>query len=116
MCAHIEATARRRFGFKIEMNDHKKFFFLADDHKAMWFWVTGIVKWVNHIARAFSRRSTNRLDLGGAVPGGANTIELSDAAVRQLICEDDRTAQAATARVNLRRSDDLPPNVQNCLF
>ena len=74
-----------QFGFTIESASGKHFF-LADDHKAMWFWVTGIVKWVNHIARAFKRSATHRVDLTDRDTAAHDgKIELSHAVVKQLM-------------------------------
>jgi hypothetical protein len=120
-------SLRDQFGFTIESSAGKHFF-LADDHKAMWFWVTGIVKWVNHIARSYKgRTATNRVDLSdiqasrdAAEKDGK--IELSHAVVKQLMRASGAEVGAPSPNlppgkfirsksVNLRRSlgpDELP--------
>lgn len=96
-------TQGDQFGFTIESATGKHFF-LADDHKAMWFWVTGIVKWVNHIARAYKRSATtHRVDLtdrDAAAHDGK--IELSHAVVKQLM-------RASGAEIGGAASSSVPP-------
>ncbi len=91
-----------QFGFTIESASGKHFF-LADDHKAMWFWVTGIVKWVNHIARAFKRSATHRVDLTDRDTAAHDgKIELSHAVVKQLM-------RASGAEIGGAASTSVPP-------
>lgn len=98
-------TQADQFGFKIETSDAKHFF-LADDHKAMWFWVTGIVKWVNHIARAYKRSGTHRVDLSDMQASrDANAqhgkIEMSHAVVKQLMRDSGITDISSAASPKL---------------
>jgi hypothetical protein len=95
-----------QFGFKIETSDAKHFF-LADDHKAMWFWVTGIVKWVNHIARVYKRSATNRVDLSDMqasrdAAAQHGKIEMSHAVVKQLMRDSGITDISSAASPKLK--------------
>jgi hypothetical protein len=98
-------TDEEMHGFKIETTDKKKHFFLANSNKAMWFWVSGIVKWVNHISRAFIGEKPATIDLqqlrrASSVRGGATaatTAAAAAAATSSSANNDDAQQRAASA-------------------